>query len=317
MTADTTPPPAPAATPAHANQDEHMDVSAIAMAANVLEQPVTSTDSAMALRGIADERAAAAADALAAALGRTHDIAVVLGSGWANAGLAIGPVVAEVSANEIPGMLAPQVTGHGSRIISVAIDEQRHALVFLGRTHLYEGHGAHSVAHIARTVAAHGCRTLVLTNGCGAINPELAPGQVLLINDHINLTGHTALVGPEFVDLTHLYSPRLRALAHEVDSTLTEGVYVQFHGPAYETPAEIRMARAMGADVVGMSTAVEAVAARAAGLEVLCLSLVTNMAAGVTGAPVSHEEVLAAGDAAAERLGELLANLVAQISQLN
>ena len=155
---------------------------------------------------------------------------------------------------------------------------------------------------------------MVLTNGCGAINSEFAPGQVVLVRDHINLTAQTALVGPEFVDLTDLYSARLRTLAKAVDPTLAEGVYAQFHGPQYETPAEIRMARTLGADLVGMSTAVEAVAAKAAGLEVLCLSLVTNMAAGITGAPITHEEVLAAGKAAEHALGELLHAVVGRIS---
>ncbi|MBU6213151.1 MAG: purine-nucleoside phosphorylase [Actinomycetales bacterium] len=266
-------------------------------------------------RRLASQLAETAAAALATSLGRAHEVAVIIGSGWSRAAEAIGPVLAEVNAADIPGMRAPGVQGHGSRVASVAIDEQRAALVFLGRTHLYEGHGPHAVAHIVRTAAAHGCHTVVLTNGCGAIKTAFAPGQVVLVADHINLTAQTALVGPEFVDLTDLYSSRLRALAKTVDPTLDEGVYAQFHGPQYETPAEIRLARTLGADLVGMSTAVEAVAAKAAGLEVLCLSLVTNMAAGVTGEPVSHAEVLAAGEAAADRLGSLLAGIVARVTK--
>lgn len=266
------------------------------------------------LRRAADESAQRAADALSEHLGINHEIAVVIGSGWAGAADLIGPTVAAVSASDVPGMRTPGVQGHGAQVRSVALDEQRNALIFLGRTHLYEGFGPQAVAHNVRTAISHGCRTIVLTNGAGAINPQFQPGQVVLVADHINLTGQTALVGPEFVDLTDLYSTRLRAVAHAVDATLMEGVYAQFHGPAYETPAEIRMARTLGADLVGMSTAVEAVAAKAAGAEVLCLSLVTNMAAGVTGAAISHTEVLAAGAAATERLGALLSGIVARLA---
>ena len=189
------------------------------MSAEVNEQRVNAdlplaaaAPSLTAQRHIAEQLAADAAAALNASFGRTHEVAVVIGSGWARAAQAIGPVLAEVDATDIPGMRAPGVQGHGSRVASIAIDEQRAALVFLGRTHLYEGHGAQAVAHIVRTAAAHGCRTVVLTNGSGAINPEFAPGQVVLVRDHINLTAQTALVGPEFVDLTDLYSQRLRDL---------------------------------------------------------------------------------------------------------
>lgn len=266
------------------------------------------------LRRAAQESVHQAASALTELLGSKHDIAVVLGSGWASAVEAIGPVTASAALSDIPGMHAPEVRGHGAHVHSVAIDEQRNALVFLGRTHLYEGFGSQAVAHNVRAALAHGCHTVILTNGAGAINPDFSPGQVVLVSDHINLTGQTALVGPEFVDLTDLYSARLRASARAVDASLVEGVYVQFHGPAYETPAEIRMARTLGADLVGMSTAVEAVAAKAAGAEVLCLSLVTNMAAGVTGAPISHAEVLAAGAAATDRLGSLLSGIISRLS---
>jgi purine-nucleoside phosphorylase len=273
-----------------------------------------TVDNPLLARREASERAQQAAAALSERLGRSHDIAVVVGSGWSQAADAIGPVLASVSVEDVPGMRAPSVPGHAAQVRSVAVDEQRAALVFLGRTHLYEGHGPQAVAHNVRTAVAHGCRVVILTNGAGAINPDFNPGDVVLVRDHINLTGQTALVGPEFVDLTDLYSSRLRAVVRDIEPNVAEGVYVQFHGPAYETPAEIRMAAASGADVVGMSTAVEAVAAKAAGAEVLCLSLITNMAAGVTGAPITHEEVLAAGAQAATRLGELLAAVVRRLS---
>jgi len=155
---------------------------------------------------------------------------------------------------------------------------------------------------------------VVLTNGSGGLRPEWGPGTPVLISDHINLTGLSPVEGPNFVDLTDLYSARLRGIARDVDSSLEEGVYVQFPGPHYETPAEVRMARNLGGDLVGMSTALEAIAAREAGLEVLGISLVTNPAAGVGEArPLDHEEVLAAGRAAAERCGSLLAELVRRI----
>jgi purine-nucleoside phosphorylase len=153
----------------------------------------------------------------------------------------------------------------------------------------------------------------VLTNGCGGLRPTYSPGQPVLIRDHINLTATSPIVGPTFIDLTDLYSPRLRALCREVEPGLEEGVYVQFPGPHYETPAEIGMVRAIGGDLVGMSTTLEAIAAREAGAEVLGLSLVTNFAAGMTGEPLDHEEVLEAGRAAATRMGGLLAKVVGQL----
>jgi purine-nucleoside phosphorylase len=186
-------------------------------------------------------------------------------------------------------------------------------LVLLGRTHLYEGHGVGSVVHGVRVACAAGCRTVVLTNAAGGVNPAYEVGQPILIADHLNLTAISPLVGPRFVDLTDLYAVRLRKLARECDHTLAEGVYAALPGPHYETPAEIRMLRTLGADLVGMSTALEAIAARAEGAEVLGISIVTNPAAGVTGAPLDHEEVLAAGNLSAHRMGLLLADLLPRI----
>jgi purine-nucleoside phosphorylase len=184
--------------------------------------------------------------------------------------------------------------------------------VLLGRTHLYEGHGVDAVATGVRTAAAAGCRTVVLTNAAGGIREGMRVGEPVLISDHLNLTGRSSLHGPRFTDLTDLYSPRLRALAREIDPTLSEGVYAGLPGPHFETPAEIRMLRGLGADLVGMSTVLEAIAARAEGVEVFGLSLVTNLAAGMTGEPLDHHEVLAAGAASAGRMGELLRDLIAR-----
>jgi purine-nucleoside phosphorylase len=241
-----------------------------------------------------------------------HDVALVLGSGWLPAVDALGETRAELAATDLPGFAAPAVAGHAGRVRSVRSGD-RDLLVFLGRTHLYEGLGVRAVVHGIRTAAAAGCRTVVLTNGCGGLVPSWAPGTPVLISDHVNLTATSPLEGATFVDLTDLYSGRLRALCREVDPTLAEGVYVQFPGPHYETPAEVAMAGAIGGHLVGMSTALEAIAARAAGMEVLGISLVTNLAAGIAGRPLDHAEVLAAGRAAAGRMGALLGAVVPRI----
>jgi purine-nucleoside phosphorylase len=243
-----------------------------------------------------------------------HDVALVLGSGWAPAGDLLGETLAEVPNTEVPGFAAAAVAGHTGTIRSVRIGAtDRRALVFGTRTHFYEGRGVRAVVHGVRTAAAAGCRVLVLTNGCGGLDPAWLPGTPVLISDHINLTGASPLEGPTFVDLTDLYSARLRALCREVDPGLPEGVYVQFRGPQYETPAEVRMAGVLGGQLVGMSTALEAIAARHAGLEVLGISLVTNAAAGISATPLDHAEVVAAGKAAAQRVGGMLADVVTRI----
>jgi purine-nucleoside phosphorylase len=256
--------------------------------------------------------AAAAAAAITAATGvDAHDVAVVLGSGWRPAADLIGEPAHEIAMADLPGFVPPVVAGHGGTIRSVRVGERR-ALVLLGRTHLYEGHGVEAVAHGVRTAAAAGCRTVLLTNAAGGIREGMRVGDPVLISDHLNLTARSSLVGPRFTDLTGLYSPRLRALAREIDPSLSEGVYAGVPGPHFETPAEIRMLRALGADLVGMSTVLEAIAARAEGVEVFGLSLVTNLAAGMTGEPLDHHEVLAAGVASAGRMGELLRDLIAR-----
>ena len=235
-----------------------------------------------------------------------------MGSGWLPAADALGKPEHELPAAELPGFNAPAVEGHGGTIRSVRLGDRR-LLIFLGRTHFYEGLGVASVVHGVRTAAAAGVGTVVLTNGCGGLDPSWIPGTPVLIRDHINLTGTSPVEGANFVDLTDLYSSRLRALCREVDPSLDEGVYVQFPGPHYETPAEIAMVKAIGGSLVGMSTVLEAIAAREAGLDVLGISLVTNFAAGITGDPLNHDEVLAAGRTSATRMGSLLADVLPRI----
>lgn len=263
------------------------------------------------------ELASTDAEAIASATGvATHDVAVVLGSGWASAANRLGPADAEVATASLIGFPPPTVAGHEGAIRSVDVRGVR-TLVLLGRSHLYEGHGVDTVVHGVRTAVAAGARIVVLTNAAGGVDPDLTVGRPVLIADHLNLTGHNPLVGPapssgpRFVDLSECWSPRLRAVARSLDPGLAEGVYAGFLGPSYETPAEVRMARTLGADLVGMSTVVEAIAARHLGAEVLGLSLVTNPAAGVVAAPIDHADVLAQGRSAAGALGDLLAAIVA------
>lgn len=262
---------------------------------------------------LAMEQAEESAAALARLTGQpTHDVAVVLGSGWVPAADLLGSVVADLAVTDLPHFAPPAVEGHAGRVRSVDADGTR-VLVFLGRTHLYEERGVDAVTHGVRTAAAAGCGTVILTNGCGGLDPSWSPGTPVLIRDHLNLTGSTPLHGAHFVDLTDLYSTRLRALCREIEPTLPEGVYAQFRGPMYETPAEIEMVRRIGGTLVGMSTAFEAIVARSLGMEVLGLSLVTNLAAGMSGAPLNHEEVLEAGRSAATRMGDLLARVIRRL----
>jgi len=264
----------------------------------------------------------ALAEAAASTLGEltgteSYDVAVVLGSGWMAAADAIGVPRAEFTLTDIPGFSAPTVAGHAGTVRYVVINDRK-VLVFLGRVHLYEGHGPDAVAHGVRTAVAAGCRAVVLTNAAGGIRADYTVGQPVLISDHLNLTGRSPLTGApppdgypgRFTDLTDLYSSRLRSLAKEADATLAEGVYAALPGPHYETPAEIRMLRTAGADLVGMSTALEAIAARHLGAEVLGISLVTNPAAGLGSAPLEHAEVVRAANASAKRIGTLLASLL-------
>ncbi|MGL3806223.1 purine-nucleoside phosphorylase [Paeniglutamicibacter sp. R2-26] len=243
----------------------------------------------------------------------SHDIALVLGSGWGEAANLIGETTHRIPATDLPGFHAAAVPGHVGTISSVLTRDNKRVLVLGARTHFYEGKGVRSVVHGVRTAAAAGAKTLVLTNGCGGLNPAWAPGTPVLISDHLNLTATSPLEGATFVDLTDLYSSRIRGLAREVDPSLEEGVYAQFTGPHYETPAEVQYAKVIGADLVGMSTALEAIAARHAGMEVFGISLVTNLAAGISETALSHEEVIEAGAAAGPRISALLADIVAKL----
>lgn len=257
--------------------------------------------------------AAEAAAALLATLGIDRvDVAAVLGSGWAPAAQTLagrGRVIGTAPMSSLPHFQPPTAAGHGGTVQAIEIDGTV-VLLLLGRTHAYEGFDLSRVVHPIRTACAAGAGTVVLTNAAGGLRPEYTVGQPVLIADHLNLTARSPIVGAQFVDLVDAYDPALREAARRVDPTLAEGVYAGLPGPHYETPAEIRMLRVMGADLVGMSTVHETIAARAAGARVLGFSLVTNLAAGITGEPLNHEEVLAAGKAAAASMGTLLADVI-------
>ncbi len=279
----------------------------------------------------AQERAAAAAGGAAAyAIAQSaatelarrtcrprHDLAVVLGSGWQEAVAGLGEDPVDLPADELPGFARTTVAGHTGVVRSVTVDG-RNVLLLLGRAHLYEGHTPSVVAHPVRTAIAAGVGTVVLTNAAGGIRRDYAVGQPVLIADHLNLTGASPLAGApppadmpsRFVDLSSAWDPKLRALAREAEPSLAEGVYAGLLGPQYETPAEIALLRTLGADLVGMSTVIEAIAARHLGAALLGIALVTNAAAGVLEAPLDHAEVLAAGKAAAPALARLLAAVV-------
>jgi purine-nucleoside phosphorylase len=242
-----------------------------------------------------------------------HDVALTLGSGWGAAAELLGDTIATVPATEVPGFSKPALEGHVGTLRSVLLPTGRHALVIGARTHYYEGHGVRRVVHSVRTAAAAGATTMILTNGAGGIKQHWKPGTPVLISDHINLTADSPVEGATFVDLTDLYSVRLRELARSIDPDLDEGVYVQFRGPHYETPAEVQMAKTIGGHIVGMSTALEAIAARQAGMEVLGMSLITNLAAGIQTTPLSHGEVLEAGRSAEAAISSLLAKIVAAL----
>jgi purine-nucleoside phosphorylase len=259
----------------------------------------------------------AAAQVVAALGGRRPSVAVVLGSGWLPAADVLGAPSVELATSELAGFAVPTVAGHHGSIRALDVGGKC-VVVLVGRVHLYEGRSEADVVHGVRALVLAGASTVILTNAAGGLNPDWAPGTAVALSDHLNLTNRSPLSGappPEpygarFVDLSEVYSARLRAIAHEVDPSLREGVYAALRGPHYETPAEIRMLRALGADLVGMSTALEAIAVRHLGADVLGLSLVTNLAAGVSPTPLNHAEVLAAGAAAAPGLGTLLRGVI-------
>lgn len=242
---------------------------------------------------------------------RRHDLAVVLGSGWREACDGIGDVVAEVRLSDLTGFHVPTAAGHGATVRSLDVGGRR-VLAFTGRTHFYETRDPQTVAHGVRTAAACGCGTVVLTNACGGIREDLEPGDLVVISDHINFTGQSPLVGAEFVDLTDLYTESLRIRCQQLSPGIAEGVYAGYWGPNFETPAEIRAYRTLGADLVGMSTVLEAIAARAAGMNVLGISMVTNRAAGL-GGRLDHRDVMATAAASIDEARTLLTSVLTSL----
>lgn len=250
----------------------------------------------------------------------SHRAVLVLGSGWAEVAGGMGEIRASVPMPELPGFPEPSVQGHSGLAHSVDVDGVP-LLVLAGRSHLYEGHPVATVVHGVRAAVLSGCGVVMLTNACGSLDPASGPGTPVVLSDQLNLTGVTPMGGadpPEgfparFCDLTDLYSPRLRAAAAAAAPGIAEGVYAGLLGGAYETPAEIRMLRGMGADLVGMSTVLEAIAARHLGAEVFGVSLVTNMAAGMSAEALDHREVLATGKASVGRLVDLFRAVTAAV----
>jgi purine-nucleoside phosphorylase len=229
------------------------------------------------------------------------DVAIVLGSGLGDFTASIGDAVS-VGYDDIPNWPASAVVGHAGRLVVGTLAGKRVAALS-GRAHFYEGHDLRTVTFATRVVGVLGVRTLILTNAAGGINLTFTPGTLMLMDDHINLMGSNPLVGtnderfgPRFPDMSEVYSIRLRTLAgvaaRAQGLALAHGVYAALHGPSYETPAEIRYLRTIGADAVGMSTAPEAIVARHMGMEVLGISCITNMAAGVLPQPLVHDEVM-------------------------
>ncbi len=263
--------------------------------------------------------AAAAARVLVDRLGARPDAAVVLGTGLGAAADDLGDVVAEVDLSGLPGFVPHGAPGHRCACRVVAFGPIT-VLVLLGRVHLYEGRTPAEVAHAVRVAVLAGSQTVVFTNAAGAVDPELAVGDIVLIADHLDLTGGpgalAGLVGsvpPPFVEMTGAWSPRLRRAARTARNATREGVYAQMRGPQFETPAEIRMLRTLGADLVGMSTVVEAVAARHLGAELAGLSVVTNLAAGLAKEPVPVEEITDVAAGTAPDVGKLIQAILASV----
>jgi purine-nucleoside phosphorylase len=235
-------------------------------------------------------------------------LGIILGSGLGPAAEALG-VKAGVPFAEIPGLLPPSVAGHRGQLGLAQIGPHT-AVVAQGRSHLYEGHSAAAVTQMIALMHSMGVRTVVLTNAAGCLNQGFDVGDLMLIGDHINLTGSTPLLGgPNFVDMSQVYDEALRKAAKTAASQLSmrlhEGVYAAMLGPQYETPAEIRMLRVLGADAVGMSTVLEAIRARSLRMRVLGISTLTNWAAGMA-AELDHKEVIEVGLSASGRLADLV-----------
>lgn len=244
-----------------------------------------------------------------------HDAAVVLGSGLSEYARNLDDAIA-IPYEDIPGFAVPQVVGHGGLLLSVPMEGKR-LLVLAGRVHAYEGWTMSEVVFGVRAAVSTGVRNVMLTNAAGGVSEQLSPGDLVIISDHLNLTGKSPLtgpnddrVGPRFPDMSDVYSPELRSelagVFRDVGVEPHEGVYAWFSGPSYETPAEVRMAGILGADLVGMSTVPEATAARHMGANVVAVSLVTNLAAGISPTPLSHDEVTATAERAASTISSVL-----------
>ncbi|NUR10050.1 MAG: purine-nucleoside phosphorylase [Nocardioidaceae bacterium] len=252
--------------------------------------------------------AARAAARIAELTGRDrHDVLVVLGSGWAPAADAFGDPRAAFAMTDVPGFLAPTAEGHVGEIRSYVVGGVA-VLAYLGRTHVYEGHGLRPVVHGVRAAHEAGVGTVVLTNANGSLRDDWELGRPVLVADHLNLAGSSPLQGARFVDLTDAWSPRLRALARSVDPSLAEGVYAWLPGPHYETRAEAGWLRRAGADLVGMSTVPEVIAAREWRMEVVGISTVTAVEG--TGPGIDPSQVVALAEATAATCGPVLAELV-------
>jgi purine-nucleoside phosphorylase len=253
------------------------------------------------------------------------EIGIVLGSGLGDLADQLDDPVA-IPFAELPGWPAATAPGHAGRLLLGRL-AGRPVVMLQGRFHLYEGNDPGLVVQPVLLFKALGARIVVLTNAAGGLDPSFGPGTLMVMRDHINLTGRNPLIGPNagglgerFPDLTEAWSPRLRERLHAAGAAegvaLAEGVYVGLVGPNYETPAEVRMLAALGGHAVGMSTVLECIAARWVGLEVCGVSLVTNPGAGYTGVPLTHEEVLAAGAEAGPRLARVIRRFVADLGDL-
>jgi purine-nucleoside phosphorylase len=266
------------------------------------------------------DRATAAADFLLVRTALRPRIGIVLGSGLGAFASELQGATA-ISFADIPHFPQSTVPGHSGRLVLGTIANVPVA-VMQGRVHAYEGYSSDEVTFPIRVLGRMGVAQVVLTNAAGGINPAFKQGQLVLLSDHINLTGRNPIAGanddrfgPRFFDMSEAYSARLRTVAHDaaraMDFRLDEGVYLSVLGPSFETPAEIRAFATMGADLVGMSTVQETIAARHMGIEVLGISCVTNMASGIQKEPLSHEEVMETGRAVEAQLAELLTRVVA------
>jgi purine-nucleoside phosphorylase len=251
-------------------------------------------------------------------------VAVVLGSGLgAFADTLQSSIVIPYGA--IPGFVSTGVQGHQGRLIFGRLPNGTSIIAMQGRVHFYEGHSMQQVTFAVRVLAKLGVKTIVMTNAAGGVNADYHPGELVIIQDHLNLTSHNPLIGPNderlgkrFPDLTQAYPEPLRKIAHDVSKslgfTMKEGVYAALTGPTYETPSEVRMLRGLGADLVGMSTVPEVIVAVHAGVKVLGISCVTNLAAGVSGEPIDHAHIEEVATKTRERFLALLSGILIAIS---